>query len=151
MTCTRRASEGQRRVRVGEGYGGHSEGSREIPMVRTPADQLGSRTPSRGRSQRRDTDRGPPFRCKRTATPMGSGSRADARLSRLPRARSPNTLTVPFKSSRTRSFWCRSRPLAPGSRGFGSICRCSLWGSSVHIGNSVHIVVFSAATVKMCP
>ena len=53
-TCQR----GQKWIREGEGPGGHSEGSREVPMVRTPADPLGSRTPSRGRSQRRDTGRG---------------------------------------------------------------------------------------------
>jgi len=29
-----------------------------------------------------------------------------------------------IKSSRTRSFWCRSRPLAPRTRGFGSTCPC---------------------------
>ena len=55
---------------------GHSDGSREIPMVRTPADPLGSGTPSRGRSQRRDTGRGPAIRCTRVST---HGSRAAAR------------------------------------------------------------------------
>ena len=29
-----------------------------------------------------------------------------------------------FKSSRARSFWCPARPLAPGTRGIGSICPC---------------------------
>ena len=43
-------------------YRGHSDGSREVPMVRTPADPLGSRTPSCGRSQRRDTGRGSHYR-----------------------------------------------------------------------------------------
>ena len=57
-TCQR----GQNRAREGEGCRVQSEGSREVPMVRTPAGPLGSRTPSRGRSQRRDTGRGPAFR-----------------------------------------------------------------------------------------
>jgi hypothetical protein len=53
-----RRQRGQKGTGGGEGIIGHSEGSREVPMVRTPADPLGSRTPSRGRSQRRDTGRG---------------------------------------------------------------------------------------------
>ena len=63
-TCQR----GQKQAREGEGFRGQSEGSREVPMVRTPAGPLGSRTPSRGRSQRRDTGRGPAFRCVRIST-----------------------------------------------------------------------------------
>ena len=59
---------GQKQAREGEGCRGQSEGSREVPMVRTPAGPLGSRTPSRGRSQRRDTGRGPAFRCVRIST-----------------------------------------------------------------------------------
>ena len=58
-TCQR----GQKWILEVEGPGGHSEGSREAPMVRAPADPLGSRTPSPGRSQRRDTGRGPVGRC----------------------------------------------------------------------------------------
>ena len=60
-------------------------------MVRTPAGPLGSRTPSRGRSQRRDTGRGPGFRCERISTQIIIISKADARLSRLSRARAPDT------------------------------------------------------------
>ena len=84
---------GQKQSREGEGRGGHSEGPREAPMVRTPAGPLGSRTPSRGRSQRRDTGRGPAFRCERISTQIIISSKADARLSRLSRARAPETQT----------------------------------------------------------
>ena len=43
------------------------------------------------------------------------GSHTQAHL-RLP--------VINFKSSRARSVWCRARPLAPGTRGFGSTCPC---------------------------
>ena len=112
---------------------GHSDGSREIPMVRTPADPLGSRTPSRGRSQRRDTGRGPLGRCAHASTHGSSSSKADARLSRLSRASTLRLTQTNFKRSRARSVWCRSRPLAPRTRGFESVCPrhdappCYLW------------------------
>jgi hypothetical protein len=88
-TCQR----GQKWIREGEGPGGHSEGSREVPMVRAPAGPLGSRTPSRGRSQRRDTGRGPVGRCMHVSTHGSSSSKADARLSRLSHASAPETQT----------------------------------------------------------
>ena len=88
-TCQR----GQKWIREGEGPGGHSEGSREVPMVRAPAGPLGSRTPSRGRSQRRDTGRGPVGRCMHVLTHGSSSSKADARLSRLSHASAPETQT----------------------------------------------------------
>jgi hypothetical protein len=82
---------GQKWDREGEGCRGQSEGSREVPMVRTPAGPLGSRTPSRGRSQRRDTGRGPAFRCVRISTQIIISSKADARFSRLTCACAPDT------------------------------------------------------------
>ena len=88
-TCQR----GQKQAREGEGFRGQSEGSREVPMVRTPAGPLGSRTPSRGRSQRRDTGRGPAFRCMRISTQTIISSKADARLTRLTRTCIPETQT----------------------------------------------------------
>jgi hypothetical protein len=84
-TCQR----GQKWIREGEGPGGHSEGSREVPMVRAPAGPLGSRSPSRGRSQRRDTGRGPVRRCMHVSTHGSSSSKADARLSRISHASAP--------------------------------------------------------------
>ena len=61
-------SEGKNGLGSARASRGHFAGSREVLMVRTPADPLGSRTPSRGRSQRRDTGRGPAFRCMRIST-----------------------------------------------------------------------------------
>ena len=84
---------GQKWVSEGEGFRGQSEGSREVPMVQTPAGPLGNRTPSRGRSQRRDTSRGPALRCVRITTQIIISSTADVRLSRLSRARAPKTQT----------------------------------------------------------
>ena len=75
----------------GEGCRGQSEGPREVPMVRTPADPLGSRTPSRGRSQRRDTGRGPVCRFMHVSTHGSNSSKAFARLSRLSHASAPET------------------------------------------------------------
>ena len=119
---------GQKWASEGEGFRGQSEGSREVPMVQTPAGPLGNRTPSRGRSQRRDTSRGPALICVRISTQIISSSKADVRLSRLSRARAPETnLKLKrhgFKNSQARSFWCRSRPVAPRTRGFESTCPC---------------------------
>ena len=125
--------KGRKGVAEARACRGHSDGSREIPMVRTPADPLGSRTPSRGRSQRRDTGRGPLGRCAHASTHGSSSSKADARLSRLSRASTLRLTQTNFKRSRARSVWCRSRPLAPRTRGFESVCPrhdappCYLW------------------------
>ena len=64
---------------------------REVLMVRAPADPLRSRTSSRGRSQRRDTGRGPVRRCMHISTHGSSSSKADARLSWLSDASAPET------------------------------------------------------------
>jgi hypothetical protein len=91
----RLAHDGRQKGRKGleeaRAYRGHSDGSREVPMVRTPADPLGSRTPSRGRSQRRDTGRGPAFRCMRISTHIIISSKADERHSRRSDACAPKT------------------------------------------------------------
>ena len=76
---------GQKWVIEVEGFRGQSEGLREGP--------LGNRTPSRGRSQRRDTSRGPALRCVRISTQIIISSTADVQLSRLSRARAPETQT----------------------------------------------------------
>ena len=62
-------------------------------MVQTPAGPLGNRTPSRGRSQRRDTSRGPALRCVCISTQIIISSKADVRLSRLSRAHTPEAQT----------------------------------------------------------
>jgi len=85
--------KGRKGLEEARAYRGHSDGSREVPMVRAPADPLGSRTPSRGRSQRRDTGRGPVGRCMHVSTHGSSSSTADARLSRLSHASAPETHT----------------------------------------------------------
>jgi len=132
---------GQKQSRGGEGRGGQSEGSREVPMVQTPAGPLGNRTPSRGRSQRRDTSRGPALRCVRISTQIISSSKADVRLSRLSRARAPETQTEGLQEL------ARAVILVPGSS-YGStktrirkhLSMSSCAGLLV-IGNSAHSVV----------
>ena len=143
MTAAQHASEGRKGLEKARAHRGYAEGSREVPMVRTPADPLGSRTPSHGRSQRRDTGRGPLGRRAHASTHGSSSSKADARLSRLSRASTLRLTQINFKRSRARSVWCRSRPLAPRTRGFGSVCPrhdappCYLWEIQVSLSDSV--------------
>ena len=132
---------GQKGIRKGEGFRGQSEGSREVPMVQTPAGPLGNRTPSRGRSQRRDTSRGPAFRCVRISTQIIISSKADVRLSRLSRARAPETQTealqelasavmlVPVSSCGSTNSTIRKHLSMP--------CCAML----LLMGNSVHLVI----------
>lgn len=116
---------------------GHSNGSREIPMVRTPADPLGSRTPSRGRSQRRDTGRGPDFRCMRTSTRIGQ--QQQGRCATL--AASAYALTS--YSHRTFQELASAVNLVPAwtsgskTRVVRSRCSCHHERSCLHMGNSV--------------
>jgi len=132
---------GQKGTRGREGRGGHSEGSREVPMVRTPADPLGSRTPSRGRSQRRDTGRGPDRRFMHVSTHGSNSSKAFARLSRLSHASAPETTgdqlqelasavsLVPGSSSGSRNSRIRKHlSMLPSL-------------SCLHMGNSAHLVI----------
>ena len=136
MTAAQHASEGRKGLGKVRAYRGYAEGSREVPMVRTPADPLGSRTPSHGRSQRRDTDRGPVDRSMHASTHGSSSSKAGLQILRLSRALSPKVPMYLFKSPRTRPFWCRFRPVAPRTRGLRSFCRCSLRAPPVIMGYS---------------
>ena len=83
--------KGRKGLEEARAYRGHSDGLREVPMVRAPADPLGSGTPSRGRSQRRDTGRGPVRRFMHISTHGSGSSKAFARLSRLSHASAPET------------------------------------------------------------
>jgi hypothetical protein len=68
---------------------------------------------------------------------------AAARQMRSPQAfRARSHLKLPvhlFKSLQTRSVWCRSQPLAPGTRVVRSSCPWHHGPSCLHMGNSAHL------------